>query len=441
MTQRGTLMFAVALVSIAASHGMAWGELQNRALEGLAQGIELVEDGDYNQAIATLENATIELEAIGASPTDVARAYFYVGIARLFVLETEDEAMFAFREAQQRDPELRPSVSEFPRRVVDLWEQAEAMEPEPDLLAGIAPAGTLTVITEPQGATVYVAGEMRGEAPVEVSGLAADNHRVTIIMDGYATYTNVVALAPGLPELVDVELERQAGAGWWKWAAVAGGGAAAAALLVPRNEPPVARLGSITPQGTGMAGLTEYRFSSASSDPDGDTLTYSWNFGDGSSSSGATATHVYETPGSYTVRLTVSDGKESADASNMVTVSHNLDGAEFVGPSNLTLTGSDVRLGAYFRLTGRSTLGGTIGLTGDIRASRTVSGTLSSSNRFVCPCEIELRSNAIRLLEGVVESGANTITGVLEIDFSYTDDSGQRRTTTIPWSGVTFQRQ
>ena len=206
--------------------------------------------------------------------------------------------MFAFREAQRRDPGFRPPVGRVPLRAMELWEQARAMGLEPELLPGIETAGTLTVLTEPRGATVYVAGQLRGEAPVEVSGLAADNHRVTIIMDGYATYTNVVALAPGLPELVEVELERQGGGGWWRWAAIAGGGAAATALLLPRNEPPVPVL-NISPSGTGMAGLTEYVFDgSGSSDPNsGDRLTYSWDFGDGSRASGARATHLYDAPG------------------------------------------------------------------------------------------------------------------------------------------------
>lgn len=47
----------------------------------------------------------------------------------------------------------------------------------------------------------------------------------------------------------------------------------------------------------------------ASTDSDGTIATYSWSFGDGAVGSGVTATHVYSTPGDYTVTLTVTDDR------------------------------------------------------------------------------------------------------------------------------------
>lgn len=54
---------------------------------------------------------------------------------------------------------------------------------------------------------------------------------------------------------------------------------------------------------------------SGSVDPDGDTLTYSWDFGDSSSGSGVNPTHVYAAGGTYTVTLTVNDGKVDSEPS------------------------------------------------------------------------------------------------------------------------------
>src|SRR5205823_13711142 len=76
------------------------------------------------------------------------------------------------------------------------------------------------------------------------------------------------------------------------------------------------------PDRTGTVGETVVFDGSASADPEGHALTYSWNFGDGSPmASGVAAAHLYESPGRYTVSLTVSDGVLSATSSAAVTVS------------------------------------------------------------------------------------------------------------------------
>ena len=106
-------------------------------------------------------------------------------------------------------------------------------------------------------------------------------------------------------------------------------GAAVAGVAVARDAapaPPVAAL-RITPNGLGMAGLTEYRLdASGSSDPNQDALTYEWHFGDGVRGSGVTSMHVYGAPGMYDVGLVVSDGSAQATASGTVEVGRDLNG-------------------------------------------------------------------------------------------------------------------
>ena len=58
----------------------------------------------------------------------------------------------------------------------------------------------------------------------------------------------------------------------------------------------------------------------ASYDEDGDNLTYKWDFGDGSSSSDRSPSHTYAKNGTYTVTMTVTDGKLSSAVTREVTV-------------------------------------------------------------------------------------------------------------------------
>ncbi len=58
---------------------------------------------------------------------------------------------------------------------------------------------------------------------------------------------------------------------------------------------------------------------SCSTDANGDSLTYSWDFGDGTSATGAIASHNYSASGTYTIKLTVSDGNTSTSLTKSFT--------------------------------------------------------------------------------------------------------------------------
>jgi PKD repeat protein len=76
------------------------------------------------------------------------------------------------------------------------------------------------------------------------------------------------------------------------------------------NQNPV--ISSATADKTiGVASLP-VNFTAAATDPDGDPLTYAWDFGDGGTATGATATHTYTTGGTFSAKLTVSDGKNGS---------------------------------------------------------------------------------------------------------------------------------
>jgi PKD repeat protein len=103
------------------------------------------------------------------------------------------------------------------------------------------------------------------------------------------------------------------------------GGSAQASVTITvtgTNRNPVAAA-SATPA-SGVAPLTVSFTAAGSTDPDGDALTYAWNFGDNTTATGMTASKVYATPGQYTARVTVSDGKGGTGSATVaITVNPN----------------------------------------------------------------------------------------------------------------------
>jgi PKD repeat protein len=84
------------------------------------------------------------------------------------------------------------------------------------------------------------------------------------------------------------------------------------------NKPPVAAVGASTLQG--IAPLTVTFLSSGSFDPDGTLAAFHWTFGNGASASGAYPTYTFTTPGTYTVRLTVTDNLGLTDSKTLTVV-------------------------------------------------------------------------------------------------------------------------
>ncbi|GEM_PF-5226094 len=76
-------------------------------------------------------------------------------------------------------------------------------------------------------------------------------------------------------------------------------------VSVHQNQPPIPVISTSTRSGQAPF---EVQFNgSGSSDPDGSIVLYHWDFGDGETLNGAVTSHVFSSPGSYTVRLTVKD--------------------------------------------------------------------------------------------------------------------------------------
>ena len=193
--------------------------------------------------------------------------------------------------------------------------------------ASVASAGSLSIATDPDGAAVYVDGRPAGTTPVDIQRITAGDHRVRVVKSGYLENARIVTVASGRAMSVAVKLTKSLEAGQvisrpgsggglfsnkWLWIALAGGGGAAAYVLATANAAPIP--GTISAPANALMATAVSFASQGASDKDGDPLTRTWDFGDGGSATGERVTHTYMSAGNFTVKLTVSDGKKSADA-------------------------------------------------------------------------------------------------------------------------------
>jgi hypothetical protein len=267
-----------------------------------------------------------------------------------------------------------------------------AISPATSLRVAASPrgggSGSLSVATEPAGATVFIDGSVAGQTPLQVATVETGDHRVRVVKDGYVENARVVTVAASQTKSVYVKLTKKeaaaaveqvtstpsggGGSKKWLWIGLAGAGAATATVLVlNQNHAPTAGNVTVSPTATGMAGVTSFAFSSSANDEDGDSLSYSWNFGDNGTGTGATPTHVYATAGTFTVTVSVSDGKKDVTAPTVsVRVGPSITGnwtggANGIGCGvNTTLTQSGTSLTGQMILT--SGCSGTIPITGTV---------------------------------------------------------------------------
>jgi PKD repeat protein len=89
------------------------------------------------------------------------------------------------------------------------------------------------------------------------------------------------------------------------------GATGTATVEIVVNNPPGNVAPTVAAAGDPTAGKPPLavQFSATGTDPDGDSLTYAWDFGDGARSLLQNPSHTYNTAGTYTATVTVSDGR------------------------------------------------------------------------------------------------------------------------------------
>jgi YD repeat-containing protein len=131
------------------------------------------------------------------------------------------------------------------------------------------------------------------------------------------------------------------------------------------NQSPVAEAGGPYTAAVNTAIQLDGR---GSTDADGQIYGYNWNFGDGTTGTGGTPSHIYSSPGTYTVSLTVTDNQGFVSSSDTSTVTVIAAAAARLDPFNAV--GNDNIISRNFNWkTGLAGFPGRAGLTTGISLS------------------------------------------------------------------------
>jgi PEGA domain/PKD domain len=207
--------------------------------------------------------------------------------------------------------------------------------------AAIRPHGTLKISSDPSGATVLIDGQERGRTPVTLD-IEVGSHLVRILREGYLENGRRLSVDDGATEIVDVTLTKvgqtaqsvkgAGGSNHLKWILpLVGGAGAGIAIAATRSKdstpvatnhaPTLSAITIVLPSdgGTGLQGATNFRFTATGSDSDNDAVTLAWDFNDGSASAtGPDVSHLYNTAGSFVVKVTATDAKGGTDTKQQV---------------------------------------------------------------------------------------------------------------------------
>ena len=243
--------------------------------------------------------------------------------------------------------------------------------------------GMLSIVSEPAGAVAYVDGRAIGRTPVDVPRLTAGDHRLRLVKDGYLENGRIVTVTGGKAQRVQVRMtahpaadrastEQVVGGGGGgskkKWIYIGAGAAAvvAAVALSGGNSAPAVGDVRASPT-TGLQSSTNILFNATATDKNNDPVSFAWDFGDGATGTGPDASHIYATAGTFTVKVTASDGKASASSQTTVTI-RSIAGTWRSNPVSYTLGGAPQgTLQWVFTLTQASAV-----LTGTLQASGAV---------------------------------------------------------------------
>jgi hypothetical protein len=156
----------------------------NEAKIHFQQGVALFNDGNFNAALAEFE----QTYRLRKSP----------GV--LYNIGLTQKALFRYADAIES---LQRYVAETPNMPPERKAEVEQLTSEMRALLA-----DVTVNVEPAGATVMVDGRTMGTAPLpKALGIAAGNHVLEVVADGYKPTRRELMISAGVPLALNVKLE------------------------------------------------------------------------------------------------------------------------------------------------------------------------------------------------------------------------------------------
>jgi PKD repeat protein len=195
--------------------------------------------------------------------------------------------------------------------------------------------------------------------------------------------------------------------------------------ILAANQLPVA-YATATPA-SGYAPLPVTFNGSASVDPDGTIASYAWNFGDGSTGSGPIGQHTYQSPGSYTATLTVTDSRGAA-ASVLVAVQATSNPANTIRVNSIALGLLDSQGGRSVRATVKVT-----NLSGNPVTGVAVTGNWTGAVTGPGSAVTDASGNAVITSKRFKKSGSVTLTvsGLAKSGLTYSSAQNLQTSATI----------
>lgn len=194
-------------------------------------GKKAYENLDLDGAATAFQDATTHLvKGLPAmeDPTPLVRAFVFLG-ATDFLAGKRDAAQQAFTRALLVDPDFKPNTAIFSPPIVQAYEGAKWE-------ISAQPKGTLSVVSHPAHALVWIDGRFHGVAPVTLEKLPIGPHFVVTRMRGYLPRVSEAEVTAADPVTVKADLAPGSGIGAYKELASAATGSAG-----PQKMPQAAR--------------------------------------------------------------------------------------------------------------------------------------------------------------------------------------------------------